>query len=197
MGVAAKILTIFKSVTVEPSLCLSSVAILYYMLTSINGIYRKICQQTFGNDSTIDCFNLHDTVEAENTVQKLATQFNLYFGFTYLPTSILSSLLMGAASDIYGRKPFVLIGTAGTMVLFYAVLIELCIVDLSLNWLYGVGVVFGLSGSFGAVLSSIYAYTVDCVGDKQMLTVRLAILYVIQSLANVGGSAIGAVLLKK
>jgi len=108
-------------------------------------------------------------LEAENPqcripeVQALVSRFTLYL--TIIP-GILSAIMapkIGAISDRYGRKPFMIVSSCG---LFLSEIITILVAkypdSLHYRWLL-LGAVFdGLSGSFTVGMALTHAYAVDC-----------------------------------
>ncbi|XP_003391960.2 PREDICTED: hippocampus abundant transcript 1 protein-like, partial [Amphimedon queenslandica] len=71
--------------------------------------------------------------------------------------SFLSAPLLGALSDVWGRKSFLLIS-----VFFTCLPIPLLLFD---SWLYFI--VIAISGIFSVTFSIVFAYVADCTNEKQ------------------------------
>ncbi|KAK7487141.1 hypothetical protein BaRGS_00021636 [Batillaria attramentaria] len=111
----------------------------------------------------------------------------LYFSLANTGPMVLTTILLGAYSDVIGRKLLFLLPTAAGLVEFVvtAVIVKL---ELSLDYFYLLQAVEGFSGSFCALLLATFAYTADLTPPAKSRTFAITILECCLALAGAGAS---------
>lgn len=214
------LLSIIKEISVEPVLILNNLAMVIYMIPYQIGLYHVICYNTVHDGTlsaddpedlkSIDCWksdlglaswnkskNSTLALTLETTMQEATATWTMLFSLAYTLPCIFADIVMGAYSDMEGRKYNIIIGLVGTMIsqIPWAIIF---------NWpakvplfIAVIGDVFaGLTGFVAIINISAAAYIADTVVDGRTLTLRMTILAISIGLANIIGPLIAKELLK-
>ena len=154
-----------------PAFFLFSLAYGGIIVPKLNLILSLVCREYLFDRATSDPTFIFAPVllEGENPqcripeVQALVSKFMLYL--TVIP-GILSAIMapkLGALSDRYGRKPFMIISSSG---LFLTEIITILVAkypdSLHYRWLLAGAAFDGISGSFTVGMALTHAYAADC-----------------------------------
>uniref|UniRef100_A0A1X7UXL6 Major facilitator superfamily (MFS) profile domain-containing protein n=1 Tax=Amphimedon queenslandica TaxID=400682 RepID=A0A1X7UXL6_AMPQE len=146
-------------------------------ILDFNNISNEQDDWYFENDST--CLNQDDitNMSSQDTFlkgQKEVNHLNIVTTLISLSLSVVTSLFLIPYSDVYGRKPFIAIVFVGQIA---ATVASIFIVYFKLNMYYFclTAAINGLSGGFGVILASSFAYISD-ITPPRWLTIRMAVL---------------------
>lgn len=154
-----------------PAFSLFSLAYGGIIVPKLNLILSLVCREYLFDRATSDPTFIFTPVllEAENPqcripeVQALVSKFMLYL--TVIP-GILSAIMapkIGALSDRYGRKTFMIVSSSG---LFLTEIITILVAkypdSLHYRWLLAGAAFDGISGSFTVGMALTHAYAADC-----------------------------------
>eukprot|EP00095_Tigriopus_kingsejongensis_P003106 maker-scaffold428_size174301-snap-gene-0.23 protein:Tk03106 transcript:maker-scaffold428_size174301-snap-gene-0.23-mRNA-1 annotation:"hypothetical protein DAPPUDRAFT_328004" len=173
-----------RSVTVEPVLFLYMLGV--YLLFSVfqNLVYEKVCLQ---HANATVCANLYLPIHEDvlDQVQKDASFWIKASTLAMVGPSILVDCYMGAWSDIFGRKPPLLLPPLGALLggLVY------CMMELFAShvaWILLASGLFGIFGSFTGMLTGVLAY-MSAASPVAQRTSRISIVISMNFLAGTMG----------
>lgn len=182
----------FKLTTVEPIGFFNFLAFNVFILTLQTGLYDVICYQEFHKNRTINCHRLKDNKEAEDTVQRLAAQWNIIFGVVHFVPAVIAHILLGAWSDRNGRQINILVGLAGLLINVFPLTVILTFKETSIWYLAFTSFISGATGYLGIVNTSSFAYLSDITVNRKNLTVRMVNYSIAMSLAGIIGAFLAA-----
>lgn len=144
----------------------------YYGMSTSTDTQRTACQQTmvpmmYWQHLYFDFEpNLPRQYLDYSHVQRDAASFNVKNSIAILVASIFTFILLGANSDLIGRRPLIVFPFIGKIILYTLMLIIISR-DLSNNWIIVVHVLEGIFGSGGLVILSGFAYITDCTNQTR------------------------------
>lgn len=150
--------------------------------------YQRVFRTIVSNWTNLSDLNysIYDTCLTQDTIvnltssdlfvngQKSINIYSMLTTITFLLPSILVSPFIGTLSDQVGRKPAMLLVFGGQIL---SAILGVCIVyfELSIFCFLATAFITGVSGGFGMMMSSSFAYVTD-ITPKKWLTVRMATL---------------------
>ncbi|XP_059081316.1 proton-coupled folate transporter-like [Tigriopus californicus] len=175
---------VFKNITVEPVLFLYMLGV--YLLYSVfqNLVYEKVCLEH--NNSTVCADLYHPDHEDQLTlVQQEASYWIKVSTFAMVLPSIVVDCYMGSWSDVFGRKPTLLLPPFGA---FLGALVYCYMEAYSshVGWICLASFFFGMFGSFTGILTAVLAY-MSVVSPLKQRTTRISILLSMNFLAGTTG----------
>ena len=158
-------------------------------ILDFNNISNEQDDWYFENDSTCLDQDGITNMSSEATFlkgQREVNHLNMISILISLSLSVITSLFLIPYSDVYGRKPFVAIVFVGQIA---ATVVSIFIVYFKLNMYYFclTAAINGISGGFGVILASSFAYISD-ITPPRWLTIRMAVLGAIVFAGAAAGS---------
>ncbi|XP_058066001.1 proton-coupled folate transporter-like [Anopheles bellator] len=137
------------------------------------GLGKEVCQH-LSNDT-----NATERAMIETKVQPLAANVTLTIVIIKSVVPVLSAVLIGAWSDRYGRKPAMLIGSAGLLV-SYVLLTLLAFLSMRVTvspWYYTAAYLpLAILGGMTVITGAAFSYLSDVVANEQNRTVRMGLM---------------------
>ncbi len=124
----------------------------------------------------------------------MTAQWTTYISLATFGLGLLSVPLLGAWSDLAGRKPVLILANLG-LALQAGIYLVVMYLKLPVAYLLLGRLLSGLSGDFNAVLAGCFSYVAD-ISEKSSRTFRVAILESCIGIAGVMASIIGGHWLK-
>uniref|UniRef100_A0A914X0N0 Solute carrier family 46 member 3 n=1 Tax=Plectus sambesii TaxID=2011161 RepID=A0A914X0N0_9BILA len=161
------------------------------------GFYRRVCTDNYGSNSTVDCSNLTNNRQVELEVQRVTADYTFYRQLSVAIPAIFADLIFGALGDKYGRQVNILIGIIGLIVSeFLLQLVLSSTVAAPLYFFVISGIATGITGYQGFFAVSAKPYLADTIADKKMLTVRLGLFMLVNTVSSFVGSLLGGYLIE-
>ena len=158
-------------------------------ILDFNNISNEQDDWYFENDTT--CLNQDNITNMSSQAtflkgQREVNHLNMITVLISLSLSVVTSLFLIPYSDVYGRKPFIAIVYVGQIA---ATVVSIFIVYFKLNMYFFclTSAINGLSGGFGVILASSFAYISD-ITPPRWLTIRMAVLGAIIFVGAAAGS---------
>lgn len=210
------IVSFVKAISVEPAAILSSIGVNVYAIAADLGMYRVMCDKFFNVDNGT-ALNNHQHFEcwdtkhplgydlpndsawwetAEIEIQQRTTTWSMASSLATMLPCMFATVITGAYGDRRGRKGVLLLGMFGMAL--YGIPLPILFTypeTMPVYICYIVGVIAALTGYYSSAMASMAAYLTDTVKDKEILTVRMAILQICLILGIVIGPLIAAALL--
>lgn len=146
-----------------------------HLLSSFPSLYNKICYNIFASEEI--CFNLAENKTAENQVQTEAARWLQYMELAKFFPNILSALVLGKYSDLYGVKVPLLFALGSVVLQMFFLMLS---VSSSVGWpLYSliIGSFFTQFGGTTTVfVASEFSQIARLEHDENKLTFRYSIL---------------------
>ena len=141
--------------------------------------------------STCDLNFTTDGKTIESNIQAEASKWSVYIALSAGVPALITTTLFSMLSDIYGRKPFLLLAVAGTCI--KNVLVSLAIhLRLQIAWLVLFTFIEGATGTWIVVLSVSFAYVADVTVKGKSRTIFIVTYeLVIQFASAIGGFVVG------
>ncbi|KAF2366293.1 Major facilitator superfamily [Trinorchestia longiramus] len=158
-GVCNTLKQVLSNITVEPVLFIYVLANCTSALTT-NLLLDRVCSLTFSGNETV-CGNLSHYSDLQSNVEKTTAQISLYCSLVSSLPSILLGPLMGAYSDVHGRKLPLIIPIIGSIVSALAQMVFAYLPSADPLWLVACAVPRGLMGGFAVVIMACYSYISD------------------------------------
>ncbi len=122
-------------------------------------------------------------------VETLTAHWSTYINLGSFCISLLTVPLLGAWSDVAGRRPVLILSNLG-MGLQAAIYLVVMYLKLPVAYLLVGRLVSGLTGDFNAILSACFSYVAD-VSDRESRTLRVAVLETCIGISGMLASVIG------
>ncbi|KAF4523941.1 hypothetical protein B566_EDAN011195, partial [Ephemera danica] len=148
--------------TVEPALLLLTIAITLTGPVLQNLVVSRICKHELGYNATV-CRDLQQYPEAEQEAQPIAAVLFMAKQLIEAIVPALLSFFVGPWSDVYGRKPLLLVPLGGH-VIFYLSLMYFSFDFASywdVHWILLPSVILSFSGGFVALATGAFCLVTD------------------------------------
>ncbi|CAF2512058.1 unnamed protein product [Rotaria sp. Silwood2] len=171
----------WKSISIEPVVFLYMLAIYVNIPTDEALLYRQVCYKLYNISlcNSMNLIKLNKTYIYENmedTIQKYASIYVMYFNFVYSIPSIFISIICGVWSDKYSHKIPMIFASIGcilsTIVNLFVSIIKY---NLSLEILFLSNILLSLFGSTSTMFSIVYNY-ISHITTIENRTQRIAII---------------------
>ncbi|CAI4228715.1 unnamed protein product [Auanema sp. JU1783] len=180
-----------RNVTVEPIIFLISIGVVFGSTIQAPGIYKRICEIYYGDDSTVSCASITSESVEEN-VQQHTALWSLFHVLAYLFPAIFADTILGAYGDKNGRKTNILLGICGIVLSEFGFLLTLSYLATPYWTTLIFSALAGMTGFISMIPVSCNAYLADTTDDWNELTIRSGIFSSFQILASALGAFIAA-----
>lgn len=178
-------------VSVEPVMFLSMFSLTLQAPLTTQYLWDRISED-LGYNGTLSsgCTNASKTLDPlQEKVETLTAQWTTYISLATFGLGLLSVPLLGAWSDLAGRKPVLVLANLG-LALQAGIYLVVMYLKLHVGYLLLGRLLSGLSGDFNAILAGCFSYVAD-ISEKRSRTFRVAILESCIGIAGVLASIIG------
>lgn len=131
-----------------------------------------------------------------NKVQAATAQFNIYSQLLSTVPTVLATILIGAWSDVNGRKPPIVVALAGSAIAAQASIVVAAVDSISVYVLLAPTFISSLTGHMIVVIGSAYAMISDATQTSKALTIRIALASGVGSIGSLSAHLISAVILQ-
>ena len=168
----SKCISCLRSITVEPSLFLLSMAVGFASSSYQYLLYTKVCIGLYSED-TCETFQGNESDAVKDylqDVQKQTSQVIFYDNFCYTIPTLFTIFILGSWSDRFNRKIPILSGSTGAF-LAYALCIVLSVfLDTSVYLCFISSLVYGIFGGIEAAVMGCFSYLSDVASEKTRTT---------------------------
>lgn len=161
----------------------------YYVISMVAKEYNE---SGFINHGSVDCkSNRTETKSVGDLIEEKSTEILMYLGFCSTFLSVVPIIFLGAVADRLGRKSVICFCLVG-LIIKEIVNIVVIHFQLSFSFLYIGQVVEGLTGSFGAMMMSLFGMTADITSPGKNRALRISVVEGIAAITfSVGTLGIG------
>ncbi|KAK3091390.1 hypothetical protein FSP39_019524 [Pinctada imbricata] len=189
------ILTLARSITVEPVVFLFMWSSFQQFPTNQALIYSKVCAIEFNNDTICDNLYAKQYKSQDSLVQSEASKWIMYNNIASTVPSIFTvTFFLGPYGDKIGRKIPLILPIIGCLLFNVANLINSHFMLAPMWWLLFGNVINGLTGGYIAVMMAAYSY-IGHISSIEFRTFRVGVIESIIFLAGTLGVFISGAML--
>lgn len=178
---------------VEPFFFLVTFSMFARRVVSSELMLAKACTLVL-NHTRNECVHITDA-DMRVQVLQVGNNYNLAAILVITGPSLLTGMLLGAFSDVYGRKWPMLLAPAGTLFSVAGYALSVAYWEVPIIWLVLVHLPSGVLGGTTMVTSGVYSY-VSKVSRVEDRALRFSVLEVVNILGMTVGTAVGGALFR-
>lgn len=183
-----------KGILIEIFCCLYIFSLQCRTSTFQNLLKDKSCLNELKENATV-CQNLSNYPAIENNVQRMTTNYNMYYSLISTFPAIIAAIYLGTWSDKYGRKIPIIIAVVGTLMEVVGIILNSIHFNAPLSYILLPAIPGGITGGSMVILTACYSYISNKTNSENR-ALRFNFINIAYTFAGPLGIALGGVLYK-